>query len=186
MVIRMLKSTMPAPQAFRPLPLRIDTVRGITAIADYAWIECRSEGGRLANRNVKRALAAQRPLLVCLDEGEQHLAPLDFAATIITQLAGALHGVNSADLGHVTVAYWPQWSQVCWLPADAQRIRVAHRQIRDILASLYDRELARRVMIVYAGPVLDAERATVMNDINVDGVVQNPFGKQNIENEVKK
>ena len=86
----------------------------------------------------------------------------------------------------MTVAYWPQWSQVCWLPADAQRIRVAHRQIRDILASLYDRELARRVTIVYAGPVLDAERATVMNDINVDGVVQNPFGKQNIENEVRK
>lgn len=142
--------------------------------------------GRLANRNVKRALAAQRPLLVCLDEGEQRLASLDFAATIIAQLAGALHGVNSADLGHVTVVYWPQWSQVCWLPADAQRIRVAHRQIRDILASLYDRELARRVTIVYAGPVLDAERATVMNDINVDGVVQNPFGKQNIENEVRK
>lgn len=49
MVIRMLKSTMLALQAFRPLPLRIDTVRGTTAIADYAWIECRSEGGRLAN-----------------------------------------------------------------------------------------------------------------------------------------
>lgn len=136
----------------------------------------------------KRETDPGRParLLVCLDEGDQRLAPLDFATTIITQLAGALEVVSAADLNQLTIAYWPAWSQICWLPADVQRIRVAHRQIRDILANLYDRELARQVTIVYAGPVLDTERATVMNDVNVDGLLQNPFSKQNIENEVRK
>lgn len=186
MVIRMLKSTMPAAQTFHPLPLTIDTGRGARTIDNYAWIECRSEGGHLANRNVKQAIAAQRALLVCLDEGDQRLAPLDFAAAIIAQLAGALQGVTAADLDQLTIAYWPTWAQACWLPADAQRIRVAHREIRDILANLYDRELARQVMIVYAGPILETARPTVMNDINVDGLVQNPFNKQNIENEVRK
>lgn len=135
---------------------------------------------------MKQAIVTQRALLICLDEGEQRLAPLDFAETIIDQLAVALQGVPAAELDQLTIAYWPQWSQVCWLPADAQRIRVAHRQIRDLLANLYDRELARRVPIVYAGPVLETARATVMNDINVDGLMQNPFSKQNIENEVRK
>lgn len=186
MVIRMLKSTMPAAQTFHPLPLTIATGRGVRTIDNYAWIECRSEGGRLANRNVKRAVDTQRALLVCLDEGDQRLAPLDFAATIIDQLAGALQGVPAADLDRLTIAYWPSWSQVCWLPADARRIRVAHREIRDILASLYDHELARQVTIVYAGPVLETAQPTVMNDINVDGLMQNPFSKPNIENEVRK
>ena len=186
MVIRMLKSTMPAARPFHPLPLTIDTGCGAQAIENYAWIDCRREGGRLANRNVKQAINIQRALLVCLDEGDQRLAPLDFAATINDQLATTLQGVTAADLDQLTIACWPTGAQVCWLPADAQRSRVAHRQIRDILANLCDRELARQVMIVYAGPVLETARPTVMNDINVDGLMQNPFNKQNIENEVRK
>lgn len=182
----MLKSTVPAPQTGHLLPLTIDMGRGATTIDDYVWVECRNEGGRLANRNVQQAVAAQRSLMVCLDEGDQRLAPLDFAETIINQLAGALDGVTAAELDRLTIVYWPQWSRGCWLPADSQRIRVAHRQIRDILATLYDRELARRVTIVCAGPVLDTARAVVMNDINVDGLMKNPFGNQHTENEVRK
>ncbi|MFR0771115.1 MAG: hypothetical protein ACLSH6_02345 [Limosilactobacillus pontis] len=61
----MLKSTVPAPQTSHLVPITIDMGRGATTIDDYVWIECRNEGGRLANRNVQQAVAAQRSLMVC-------------------------------------------------------------------------------------------------------------------------
>ncbi|MGN1279230.1 MAG: triose-phosphate isomerase, partial [Limosilactobacillus sp.] len=74
----------------------------------------------------------------------------------------------------------------CWLPADAQRIRVAHRQIRDLLAERYGTAVAHRIAIVYGGPLLESARAQVINDINVDGLLRDPFASQNEENEVIK
>lgn len=185
MVIRMLKSVLPT-QGSRQLPLTIVTDKSTVTINDYVWIECRSEGSGLASRNIYRALTAQRRLFVCLDEGEQRLQPLDFVEEILTQLVGMFRNVTAAAIKQVTIVYRPQWSQECWLPADAQRIRIAHRQIRDLLAERYGSEVARQVAIIYGGPLLEAARDQVINDINVNGLLYDPFVRRNEENEVKK
>lgn len=109
---------------------------------------------------------------------------LDFVEEILAQLAGMFRNVTAATINQVTIVYRPQWSQECWLPADAQRIRIAHRQIRDLLAERYGSGVAHQVAIVYGGSLL--ETAQVINDINVDGLLYDPFESQNKENEVKK
>ena len=183
MVIRMLKRVLPT-QSSRQLPLTIVTDHDTVTIDDYAWIECRSEGSGLAGRNIYRALTDRRPLFICLDEGDQRLLSLDFVEEILAQLAGMFRNVTAAAINQVTIVYRPQWSQECWLPADAQRIRIAHRQIRDLLAERYGSGVAHQVAIVYGGSLL--ETAQVINDINVDGLLYDPFESQNKENEVKK
>jgi triosephosphate isomerase len=185
MVIRMLKSVLPA-QSARQLPLTIVTDNNRVTIDNYAWIECRSEGSGLAGRNIYRALTARRQLFICLDEGEQRLQPLDFAEEILAQLAGMFRNVTAAAINQVTIVYRPQWSQECWLPADAQRIRIAHRQIRDLLTERYGSEVARQVAIVYGGSLLETAQPQVIDDINVDGLLYDPFERQNKENEVRK
>lgn len=184
-MIGMLKRILPA-QGSRQLPLTIATNNDSVTINDYAWIECRSEGSGLAGRNIYRALTARRRLFVCLDEGDQRLQPLDFVEEILTQLAGMFRNVTTASTDQVTIVYRPQWSQECWLPADAQRIRIAHRQIRDVLAERYGTAVARQIAIVYGGQLLEAARWQVINDINVDGLLYDPFDRQNKENEVRK
>lgn len=181
----MLKSVLPA-QSARQLPLTIVTDNNRVTIDNYAWVECRSEGSGLAGRNIYRALTDHRPLFICLDEGNQRLQPLDFAEEILTQLAGMFRNVTTAAINQVTIVYRPQWSQECWLPADVQRIRIAHRQIRDLLAERYGSEVARRVAIIYGGSLLETVQPQVINDINVDGLLYDPFESQNNENEVRK
>lgn len=185
MVIRMLKRVLPT-QSSRQLPQTIVTDHDTVTIDDYAWIECRSEGSGLAGRNIYRALTTHRRLFVCFDEGDQRLLPLDFAEEILTQLAGMFRNVTAAAINQVTIVYRPQWSQECWLPADAQRIRIAHHQIRDLLAERYGSEVTRQVAIVYGGPLLETAQPQVINDINVDGLLYDPFKSQDKENEVKK
>lgn len=185
MVIKMLKSVLPV-QGSRQLPLTISTKNDAVTLSDYAWIECRSEGSGLAGRNIYRALTARRRLFICLDEGDQRLRPLDFAEEILAQLAGMFRNVTAASINQVTIVYRPQWARKCWLPADAQRIRIAHRQIRDLLAERYGTTAARQIVILYGGPLLETARQQVINDINVDGLLSDPFEKTNEENEVRK
>ena len=173
----MLKSVLPV-QGSCQLPLTISTKNDAVTLSDYAWIECRSEGSGLAGRNIYRALTARRRLFICLDEGDQRLRPLDFAEEILAQLA--------ASINQVTIVYRPQWARECWLPADAQRIRIAHLQIRDLLAERYGTTAARQIVILYGGPLLETARQQVINDINVDGLLSDPFEKLNEENEVRK
>lgn len=181
----MLKSVLPS-QGSRQLPLEIVTKNNAITINDYAWIECHSEGSGLAGRNIYRALTAHRRLFICPDEGDQRLQPVQFFEEILVQLAGLFRNVTTASLSQVTIVYRPQWSFDCWLPADAQRIRIAHRQIRDLLAGRYGLQPARQVAIVYGGQLLETAQNQVMNDINVDGLLCDLFSKRHEENEVRK
>lgn len=148
-------------------PLKINGgATGQQVLTNYDWVEC---GGQAANDKLRLAAASQRQAVLCLNEGDQRLTPLETAETLLQQLTGALKNFPAADLEQLTIVYRPAWSKECWLPADNRRIRVAHRQIRDILALLYDRPAAERCQLVYGGPVLD--EAAVLNDVNVDGII---------------
>lgn len=151
-------------------PLKINgTVSRQQVLAEYDWVECTKTDSHGANAKLTKAAASQRQAVLCLDEGDQRLAPQETAEILLQQLTGALKDFPAAGLEQLMVVYRPAWSKECWLPADSRRIRVAHRQIRDILALLYNRPAAEKCQLVYGGPVLD--EAAVLNDANVDGII---------------
>ena len=108
-----------------------------------------------------------------LDEGDLRLTPVDFAYLLSRRLTNVLAGVSRAAVARLVIVYSPSWAGECRLPADAQRIRIAHRQIRDLLRIIYDQETAGQVQIIYGGFVFEEELADVLCDSNVDGVLIN-------------
>lgn len=124
-----------------------------------------------ANQQLKAILTSDHQPVLQLDEGDLRLTPVDFANQISRRLANVLEGLSAGDVARLVIVYAPRWAAECRLPADAQRIRIACRQIRDLLQILYDHETAGHVQIIYGGFVFDNEVASVLRDVNVDGIL---------------
>lgn len=140
-------------------------------ISNCQIISMVEQPSREVNNQLKTVLKSDRVAVLKLDEGDLRLTPVDFANQVSRRLANALEGVGAADVARLILVYSPSWAAECRLPADAQRIRISHRQIRDLLQILYDRDTASRVRIIYGGFVFEEELADVLCDINVDGVL---------------
>lgn len=147
-----------------------------TTIANCQVIPMLDQPSRDVNRLLQVALQSDRVPVLKLDEGDLRLTPVDFANEVSRHLANALQGVVKADVSRLVIVYSPSWAAECRLPADAQRIRISHRQIRDLLQILYDRDTASQVRIIYGGFVFENEMVDVLRDINVDGILINKGG----------
>lgn len=144
-----------------------------TTISNCQVISTLDQPSRDVNQLLQVALRSDRVPVLKLDEGDLRLTPVDFANQVSQHLANALQGVSAADVARLVIVYSPSWAAECRLPADAQRIRISHRQIRDLLQLLYDRDTASQVRIIYGGFVFENEMVDVLRDINVDGVLIN-------------
>ena len=128
---------------------------------------------REVNQQLRAALQSSQQPVLKFDEGDLRLTPIDFASLLSRRLTNALTGVSRAAVSRLVIVYSPRWAGECRLPADAQRIRIAHRQIRDLLRIVYDQETADQVQIIYGGFVFEEELADALCDSNVDGVLIN-------------
>lgn len=117
-------------------------------------------------------VGTQRPILL-VDEGDLRLSTVGFAKDLRRYLAGALAEINADQVRRLVIVYRPSWAAEYHLPADAQRIRIAHRLIRDALAAIYDLATAGQVPIFYGGFYFEDELPLILGDGNVDGVLVN-------------
>lgn len=170
----MLKSLFIKSQSNKQPALTVFDAHGVwPPLVDYYWVNASEVSADAVN--VSDALHRHQPVILCLDDGGQRLQPLDFAEEITRQLTSCLAGIPAHAVGQMILIYQPRWAQECWLPADGQRIVIAHRQIRDILADLYNHEIAHQVRLIYGGLVLEAAVPSVIEDINVDGLLRAPL-----------
>lgn len=125
------------------------------------------------NQQLRAGSQGNHRLVLKLDEGDLRLTPVDFAYQLVRWLTNALAGISQATAAQLVIVYAPSWAGECRLPADAQRIRIAHRQIRDLLRIIYDQKTAGQIQIIYGGFVFEEELADVLRDGNVDGILLN-------------
>lgn len=140
-------------------------------MSDCRIISLLDQPSSVVNDQLKQSLAGELRPVIKIDEGDQRLAPLDFANQISRGLTNSLSGISAAEVAQLTIVYAPQWAADYRLPADAQRIRIAHRQIRDLFQAMFNQEIARHVQIIYGGFAFENEYADLLCDTNVDGVL---------------
>lgn len=153
------------------LEVRTDLDQRPVVITDCQTFSLLDQPSTVINQQLKRVLAANDHPVLTIDEGDLRLTPVDFADRVNQRLANVLEGISAAAVTRLTIIYAPRWAAEYRLPADAQRIRIAHRQIRDLFQILYDQDTARHVQIIYGGFAFENEYTMIMNDLNVDGVV---------------
>lgn len=129
------------------------------------------ESNQDVNRKVRAALAAGLTPIVCVGE---LLAERDAGQTrdiVQEQLSGSLAGLSDADVGKIVIAYEPVWAIGTGRTATPAQAEEVHADLRRMLATRYNPEVAVAVRIQYGGSVKADNAAELLAQPNVDGAL---------------
>ena len=129
------------------------------------------ESNQDVNRKVRAALAAGLTPIVCVGE---LLAERDAGQTrdiVQEQLSGSLAGLSDADVAKIVIAYEPVWAIGTGRTATPAQAEEVHADLRRMLATRYNPEVAVGVRIQYGGSVKADNAAELLAQPNVDGAL---------------
>lgn len=123
------------------------------------------------NRKLKAALSAGLLPIVCVGE---HLAEREASRTaevIRAQFEGSFAGISADDMKKTTIAYEPVWAIGTGKVATPQQAQEVHADLRKLIQSRYNTEVASQVRIQYGGSVKPSNSAELMHEPDIDGAL---------------
>ena len=129
------------------------------------------EGEELINAKVRKALAAGLELIICVGEKLEQREAAQTEQVVTSQVRSALQGVSAAQAAAITIAYEPVWAIGTGRNATPQQAQEVHCLIRDLVAQMYDEELAQALTIQYGGSVKPDNAAELLAMEDVDGAL---------------
>jgi triosephosphate isomerase len=129
------------------------------------------EDDALINKKVKLALQHGLEVILCvgelLEEREAGIAE----KVCETQTVEGLKGVSAAEMAKITIAYEPVWAIGTGKTATPEDADAIHAYIRGVVAKLYGKDIADKVIIQYGGSVKADNAAQLMAKENIDGAL---------------
>ena len=129
------------------------------------------EDDRLVFRKVVAALDAGLVPIVCVGEQLEQREAGETLQVIRRQFEGSLAELGEAQIGRVVIAYEPIWAIGTGKVATPDQAEEVHADLRQMLATRYNREIAETVRIQYGGSVKPDNAQTLMSQADVDGVL---------------
>ncbi len=125
----------------------------------------------MVNKKVLAAIAHGIEPMLCvgelLDEREKGVTN----DVVKRQITEALKGVDAASLRKVVIAYEPVWAIGTGKVATPEIAEEVHAFTRGVVASLYGKEAADSMPVLYGGSVKPDNIAGLIQKENVDGVL---------------
>jgi len=129
------------------------------------------ETDETVNKRIKAALAHDLTPIVCVGEVLQEREDGKAFEVIQRQCEGAFAGLSAAEMEKLVVAYEPVWAIGTGKTATPDQAQEVHKFIRDLLAKLYDDNVAQTVRIQYGGSVKPENSAELMSQPDIDGAL---------------
>jgi len=124
------------------------------------------------NKKVLAALNAGLKPILCVGETLDENENGKTGDVVQRQLTDALKGVSIEDFGKIMIAYEPVWAIGTGKAATAEGAnQVIKEYIRDEVSSLYSREAADKVRILYGGSVKPENAKEYFQQPNIDGAL---------------
>jgi triosephosphate isomerase len=123
------------------------------------------------NRKLLAALAAGLTAIVCVGELLAEREAGQTASVIQRQFEGSLAGLSAEQAAQMVIAYEPVWAIGTGKVATPQQAEEVHLDLRKLLASHYNTEVAATVRIQYGGSVNPKNAADLLAQPNVDGAL---------------
>ena len=124
------------------------------------------------NKKVLAALTAGLKPILCVGETLDENENGKTGDVVKRQLTDALKGVSIEDFGKIMIAYEPVWAIGTGKAATAEGAnQVIKEYIRDEVSSLYSREAADKVRILYGGSVKPENAKEYFQQPNIDGAL---------------
>ena len=127
------------------------------------------ETDETVNKRAKAALDAGLNVILCLGEVLAERQAGITAEIVSMQTKLDLSGIPAEQMKRVIIAYEPVWAIGTGLTATPEQADEVCGIIRDVIADLYDRDLAEATVIQYGGSMNDGNAAELLSKVNVDG-----------------
>jgi triosephosphate isomerase len=127
------------------------------------------ETDEIVNKKVKAALANKLKPILCVGERLEENEAGKTEEVVGRQLRGALNGIE--PVGDLVIAYEPVWAIGTGKAASGEEAAAAIQFIRDIVATLWNKSIARDFRILYGGSVTGANIAEFISHPEIDGAL---------------
>ena len=127
------------------------------------------EDNAFIQRKIKRALESKLQPILCIGETFEEREAGETEAVIRQQLTECLQDIASLDT--IMIAYEPVWAIGTGKAATAELAEEVHRQIRDVLASLYDEETAAKTALLYGGSATPDNAEKLLSEEDINGLL---------------
>ncbi|HMO86468.1 MAG TPA: triose-phosphate isomerase [Lacipirellulaceae bacterium] len=123
------------------------------------------------NKKAHAAHAAGLTPIVCVGETLDQRKAGQTAAVIEEQFAGSLAGLSDQQMAATVIAYEPVWAIGTGQVATPEQAQQVHADLRKLLGSRYNAEVAQEVRILYGGSVKPDNAGSLLALADVDGAL---------------
>ena len=123
------------------------------------------------NRKVVAALGVGLLPIVCVGETLDQRQAGQTAAVVREQLEGSLANLSAEQMASITIAYEPVWAIGTGVVATPEQAEEVHADLRRLLETRYNSQVAAATRIQYGGSVNAENAATLLAQPNIDGAL---------------
>ena len=126
------------------------------------------ESNEIVNAKVKKALADDFRVILCLGEALEVKAKNKEVDFVKDELLKSLDGIENIE--NITIAYEPIWAIGTGKTCSAEDAEKMCREIRQIINKNYG-EISEKTRILYGGSVKPSNAKEILSEENIDGVL---------------
>ncbi|HZN34717.1 MAG TPA: triose-phosphate isomerase [Pirellulaceae bacterium] len=123
------------------------------------------------NKKVHAALGVGLVPIVCVGETLDQRQANQTAAIVRGQIEGSLAGLSAEQMLKTVIAYEPVWAIGTGVVATPQQAEEVHADLRRLLETRYNSEVASSIRIQYGGSVNAENAASLLGQPNIDGAL---------------
>jgi len=127
------------------------------------------EGGEILAKKLRAALRNGLAPIYCVGELIEERESGRAEAVVERQLADALHGLSTSEIGRVVIAYEPVWAIGTGKTATPDDASSMHAFIHAALERIVEPAAAREMPILYGGSVKPDNAAALLSRDGIDG-----------------
>ncbi|MBU1138852.1 MAG: triose-phosphate isomerase [Proteobacteria bacterium] len=153
-------------------PTMIKSAGGTAAIIGHS--ERRQifhEDNRMINKRVQGALKFGLVPILCIGETLEEREEERTFIVLTGQIRDGLAGVSAGDMKKTIVAYEPVWAIGTGKTASKEQAQEVHAFVRNLLAEMYEKDIADSVRILYGGSVNVDNVDGLMAQADIDGAL---------------
>jgi triosephosphate isomerase len=129
------------------------------------------EKDELINKKIAAAIHGGLLPIFCVGELLEERESNTTEAVIKRQMEKGLAGIDAEKMAAVTIAYEPVWAIGTGKTATKEQAQEVHAFIRQLLAKMYDKQLAQQTRIQYGGSVKPSNAKELMLQPDIDGLL---------------
>ena len=129
------------------------------------------ETDEIINKKVHAALGAGLIAIVCVGETLEEREKGETMDVIKSQFSGSLAGLSAEQMANVVIAYEPVWAIGTGKVATPEQAEEVHLDLRKLLETSYNSEVAENVRIQYGGSVKPDNASELLSQPNIDGAL---------------